>query len=197
MGNFLSKALGYVVAAAILWLVVAPYWAFFALRSAAQSNDAAAMAELIDYPKVKLALRDQIEPGRAAGPPPNVWEDPIGALRRSLEPLQASPTADSYLSPHAVAALTMGMGRESRKAAPTVSQPDDNRLIARPYPGYRYWGLNLVRLAIADDEQGETMFTFARKGFAWKLVHVGLPPVSDGTTVTPPASAAPAPAAKR
>ncbi len=68
MGNFLSKALGYVVAAAILWLVVAPYWAFIALRSAAQSNDAAAMAELIGYPKVKLALRDQIEPGRAAGP---------------------------------------------------------------------------------------------------------------------------------
>ena len=196
MGRFLSSALGYIVAAAILWLVVAPYWAFFALRSAAQSNDAAAMAELIDYPKVKASLRDQIEPGRAPGPPPNIWEDPVGALRRSLEPLQPSPTADSYLTPQSVAALTMGMGRDSRRLQPTVAEPDDNRLIARPYPGYRYWGLNLVRLAIADDEQGETMFTFARKGFGWKLVHVGLPPLSDGTTVAPPA-AQPAPAPKR
>ena len=108
MGQFLSKALSILVGLAIIWFGVSPYWAFFAIRSAAQSNDAARMGELIDYPKVKQSLRDQIDPAHAARPAPNVWEDPIGALRRSLEPLQPSPTADSYLTPQAVAGLTMG-----------------------------------------------------------------------------------------
>ena len=194
MGQFLSKALSILIAIAVIWFGVSPYWAFFAIRSAAQSNDAGRMAELIDYPKVKQSLRDQIDPAHAAGPAPNVWEDPLGALRRSLEPLQPSPTADSYLTPQAMAGLTMGRGRDARKAPPPVEAPDDNRVVARPYPAYSYWGPNTARLTIRDADDGETMFTFSRKGVTWKLVHIGLPPRTDGTTVAPPASAAPAPA---
>lgn len=192
MGQFLSKALSILIGLAIIWFGVSPYWAFFAIRSAAQSNDAARMGELIDYPKVKQSLRDQIDPAHAAGPAPNVWEDPIGALRRSLEPLQPSPTADSYLTPQAVAGLTMGRGRDARKAAPPIEAPDDTRVLARPYPAYSYWGPNTARLTVRDPDGGETMFTFSRKGLDWKLVHIGLPPRTDGTTVPAGAAAAPA-----
>jgi hypothetical protein len=194
MGNALSKIVSVLIGLAIIWFGVAPYGAFFALRSASQSNDAAAMAELIDYPKVKAALREQIDPGHPAGPPPNVWEDPIGALRRSLEPMQASPTADSYLTPQALAALTMGEGRNARRLPSLAEDPGDKRVYARPYPAYSYWGPNLARLTVRDQEQGETTFTFTRKGVAWKLSHIGLPPANDGTTVPRPA---PAPATKR
>ena len=192
MGNALSKIVGAIIGLAIIWFGVAPYWAFFALRSAAQSNEAASLATLIDYPKVKASLRDQIDPGHPAGPPPNIWEDPIGALRRSLEPIQPSPTADAYLTPQALAALTMGRGRDASHAAPASEGPDDNRLFARPIPAYSYWGPNTARLTIEDPEEHATTFTFARKGVEWKLVHIGLPPANDGTVVARPVEAPPA-----
>ncbi|MBX7247445.1 MAG: DUF2939 domain-containing protein [Caulobacteraceae bacterium] len=192
MGNALSKIVGAVIGLVIIWFGFAPYYAFFALRSAAQSSDAAALADLVDYPKVKAALREQIDPGHPAGPPPNVWEDPIGALRRSLEPMQPSPTADVYLTPQALAALTMGDGRDARRTPSPAEDPGEHRVLARPYPAYSYWGPNLARLTVTDDEQGETTFTFTRKGVSWKLSHIGLPPANDGTVVPRPAPGSPA-----
>lgn len=191
MGNALSKIVGAVIGLAIIWFGVSPYWAFFAVRSAAQSNEAATLAGLVDYNKVKTSLRGQIDPGHPAGPPPNVWEDPIGALRRSLEPMQPSPSADAYLTPPAIAALTMGRGRDARLA---TEVSEDQRVLARPYPAYSYWGPSTARLTVRDPEDGITTFTFARKGVDWKLVHIGLPLANDGTTVARPA---PAPGAKR
>ena len=76
----------------------------------------------------------------------------------------------------------------------SVEAPDDTRVLARPYPAYSYWGPNTARLTVRDPDGGETMFTFSRKGLDWKLVHIGLPPRTDGTTVPAPSSAAPAPA---
>jgi hypothetical protein len=194
MGNFLSKALSLLIGLAIIWFGVAPYYAFFALRSAAQANDTGRMAELVDYPKVRASLRDQLEPGRAGGPPPNIWEDPIGALRRSLEPMQAAPAADSYLTPQAIAALTRGEGRDARRAGQRADDDNDDNWISRPYPAYSFWGPGTARLLVRDDEHGPTTFTFSRKGLSWKLVHVGLPPANDGTTVAPAQAPAPAPA---
>lgn len=196
MGNFLSRLFSLAVGLAIIWFGVSPYYAFFAVRSAAQSNETASLARLIDYPKVKASLRDQIDPSRPAGPPPSVWEDPIGALRRSLEPMQPSPTADAYLTPEAIAGLTMGRGRDARDAPPANQGPDEERVLARPYPAYSYWGPSTARLTVSDPEKGQTTFTFTRKGLDWRLTHIGLPSTNDGTTVTPPADAPAAPKKK-
>ena len=203
MGNFMSKLLSLAIALGIIWFGVSPYYAFFAVRSAAQANETESLARLIDYAKVKSSLREQIDPAREAGPPPSVWEDPIGALRRSLEPMQPSPTADAYLTPQAIAGLTMGRGRDARRALPPTEGPDEDRVLARPYPAYSYWGPNTARLTVNDPESGQTTFTFTRKGVDWKLSHIGLPPLNDGTTVddgaaaAPPSGAAPAPAPRK
>ena len=198
MGRFLSSLLSVLLFGAFIGFVGAPYYGFFALRSAAQSNDAQALVHLIDYDAVRGSLREQVNPGNPPpGPPPSVWQDPIGALRRSLEPMTASPTADSYLSPQALVALPRGAGRAARGAEPALTQR--GRVIAPPYPSYSYWGPNRARLTVSGDE-GETVFTWERRQlFTWKLVHIGLPATSDGTTVSPAQPRAPAlaPAPKR
>lgn len=193
MGNFMSKLLSLAIGLAIIWFGVSPYYAFFAVRSAAQSNETASLTKLVDYAKVKASLRDQIDPARPAGPPPSVWEDPIGALRRSLEPMQPSPTADAYLTPQAIAGLTMGRGRDARRALPPTAGPDESRVLARPYPAYSYWGPSTARLTVSDPDNGQTTFTFTRKGVDWRLTHIGLPPANDGTTVAAPPATAPRP----
>lgn len=156
----------------------APGVAFFALRSAAQSSDVQGLASLIDFPAVRTSLRPQLSSRPdAAAPSPSILEDPVGAIRRQFEQA-AEPTVDvdAYLTPQALAGLTMGEGRYAADRtrlgrAPTVEGP-----LHGPMPKPRYWGMNRARLAVVDEGGSETVFTFERKGpFTWKLVHIGLP----------------------
>ena len=195
MGRFFSQLLTLGVIVALVGFVGAPYVTFFALRSAAQSNDKDALSKLVDVDKVRASLREQVGDSAApAGPPPSVWQDPIGALRRTLEPLGPAPQADTYLSPHAIAALTEGEGRDARLAEASDLAPSGRQAYGPPYPVFRYWGVNRTRLVIKDADHGETIFTLERKGlWDWKLVHVNLP----SETPDRRAQGAPAPAPAR
>ena len=191
LGNLFLLAIVVAVAA----FFVAPAVAFFAIRSAAQANDVAGLSRLIDFGAVRASLRPQLS-GRpdALTPPPSFMDDPIGAVRRQFEDAVAvpgpGPDVEAYLTPDALAALTLGEGRyaaqRSSPGAPaqTAETPD------APLPRPVFWGVNRARLAVVDDGGSETIFTFERKGpFEWKLVHVGLP---DGATPVPASVAPPA-----
>tara|TARA_R110001606_G_scaffold12306_10_gene53569 strand:- start:124172 stop:124738 length:567 start_codon:yes stop_codon:yes gene_type:complete len=173
--------------AVVVSFFVAPAVAFFAIRSAADANDAAGLERLIDYGAVRQSLRPQLSGNPAAmAPAPSFLEDPIGAVRRQLEPaVVGAPDPDVYLTPAALGALTRGEGRFASQrtgAAAAVEAAD-------PMPKPVFWGINRARMAVSDDGGSATVFTFERKGpFEWKLVHVGLP---DGVSpaVTPTAAA--------
>ncbi len=180
-----------VVLAAISFFA-APGVAFFALRSAAESNDAAGLSRLVDYAAVRQSLRPQLDGDPAAvAPAPTFMEDPIGAVRRQIEQATAAPTpdVDAYLTPAALAALTRGEGRYASQRGIGPQPSPDATTTGGPMPRPVYWGLNRARMSVADDGGSETVFTFERKGlFEWKLVHVGLP---EGVAPTPAPQAAP------
>lgn len=167
-----------VVLAAISFFA-APGVAFFALRSAAESNDAAGLARLVDYAAVRQSLRPQLDGNpAAAAPAPSFMEDPIGAVRRQIEQASApqAPDVEAYLTPAALAALTRGEGRYASQRAGDPPPSPDATTTGGPMPRPVYWGMNRARMSIADEGGSETVFTFERKGpFEWKLVHVGLP----------------------
>ena len=170
IGNLLLLA---VVVAAVSFFA-APAVAFFAIRSAADANDAAALARLIDYPAVRQSLRPQLAGGAAArAPAPSFLEDPIGAVRRQFEP-ETVPVEDvaAYLTPAAVAGLTRGEGRFARQRTEAGGPPGGGD----PMPSPVYWGVNRARLAGSDEGGSRTIFTFERRGpFEWRLAHIGLP----------------------
>lgn len=170
---------------------VAPLVAFGALRSAAQAEDVAGLAKIVDFDAVRASLAPQLDskPGVQA-PPPSVFKDPLGAFKRAIEPMAqavqapAGPQADDYLKPAALARLTQGAGRDAWR--PSAAAPDKRE---PGLPTVTHWGVNRTRLAVADPaDAGElTAFTFERRGpFEWKLVHVGLP--SDEAETRTPAS---------
>ncbi|MBC6982346.1 DUF2939 domain-containing protein [Caulobacter sp. 17J80-11] len=162
--------------------VFAPIGAFFALRSAAQTEDVDALSDLVDFAAVRRSLQPQLV--AAPTPGPDVFQDPLGALKHAIEPFTA-PGADAYLSPKALYRLTLGAGRAAPKDTP-VDQPANT-------PSVRYWGPNRARLGVPGPS-GETIFTFERKGlFKWKLVHLGLPTSASAATA-PAATPAPVPA---
>jgi hypothetical protein len=180
------KLIGRLILAAIVIAAVsffaAPGVAFFAIRSAADANDAAALARLIDYTAVRQSLRPQLTGNPAAqAPAPSFLEDPIGAVKRQFEQAvpQLGPNPDAYLTPAAVAALTRGEGRyaSQRTATTPAAQRHD------PFPEPVFWGVNRARMAVTDEGGSKTVFTFERRGpFEWRLVHVGLP---DGVAPAP------------
>jgi hypothetical protein len=184
-GNLILLA----VIGAVISFFAAPAVGFFAIRSAADANDVAGLARLIDFGAVRRSLRPQLSGNPAAfAPAPAFMEDPIGAVRRQLE--QAAPAAqpdvDAYLTPAAIAALTRGEGRYASQRAAAPTAPADN-----PSPAPVFWGVNRARLAVTDEGGSRTIFTFERRGaFEWKLVHIGLP---DG--VAPAVVPAPSPIA--
>ncbi len=168
------KIIGKLLLAALVVAVVcffaAPAVGFFAIRSAADSNDVQGLARLIDYGAVRQSLRPQLSGDPAARvPPPSFLEDPIGAVRRQLDdaapPLVAE--TDAYLTPSALAALSRGEGRASVRLGAVERDP---------LPTPVYWSVNRARMAVADEAGARTIFTFERRGpFEWKLVHIGLP----------------------
>lgn len=175
----------FVMARNLLWIILAlaacaalafasaPWFAFRALAAAARDGDAQALAELIDYRAVRDSLRPQLAlQARAIAPPPppDIWSDPIGAVRRAIEPLQPAPPAvERYVAAPGLHDLTRGYEPEK---APTGASDSAG------LPSLRYWGPNRVRFAArpAGGPERAVVFTFQRQGpFVWKLVHIGLP----------------------
>ncbi len=162
---------------AVVSFFAAPLVAFFALRSAAEAQDVAGLARLVDFGAMRQSLRPQLS-GRPAdlAPPPSFLEDPIGAIQNQLQrnPIVRTPDVEAYLTPDALAGLTYGEGRDA--AEPPAPSATDPYAARRPFPRPRYWGFNRVRMGVPSVEGDETLFTFERRGpFEWKLVHVGLP----------------------
>jgi hypothetical protein len=142
------------VALAAAAFVSAPWFALRGLQSAARDGDVQALAELIDYPAVRAGLRAQVTPAAAAAPL-SLWQDPLGAMRRAIEPLQPQPPAlERHLTPQGLHALA---------GAPEI------------FPAVRHWGPNRVRYA-AGPKEARALLTFQRQGWLrWKLVQIGLP----------------------
>lgn len=172
------------LAVAVISFFAAPAVAFFAIRSAADANDASALSSLIDYTAVRQSLRPQLAGNPAAiTPAPSFLEDPIGAVRRQFEQAApiAGPDVNAYLTPAAVGGLSRGEGRYAAQRTSGRIAADRND----PFPKPIFWGVNRARLAVTDQGGSKTIFTFERKGpFEWKLVHIGLP---DGAPTPAPA----------
>lgn len=178
-GGVFGKLILWVVLMAVFVFFAAPAVAFFGIRSAAEANDAAGLTRLIDYAAVRQSLRPQLGGNPAAtAPAPSFMEDPIGAVRRQIEQVSAAPAPDVevYLTPAALAGLTRGEGRYASQRTVGPQASPDATTTGGPMPKPVYWGMNRVRMSVADEGGSETIFTFERKGpFEWKLVHVGLP----------------------
>ncbi len=175
-----------VLLAALLFALAffsAPWFAFRALKAAAKAEDVSAVAQLVDFPAVRKSLTTQLVPERAVTPEtPSIWSDPLGAMRRALEPLAPpAPRVDGYLSAEGLSALTRGY---RPGAAPPVAEPSEDAVarlkavVKGPHPTFAYWGVDRARLAVERPgaEDVTTVFTFERKAlFTWRLVHIQLP----------------------
>lgn len=172
------------VSAFAIAFAAAPWFAFGALRAATAAEDVQATADLVDFPAVRKSLTGQLTPQTAptSAEPPSIWQDPIGAFRKAIEPIAPpEPKVDRYLTIKGLSALTrgyeVGTAPPLSTAQPTVSQRAE-AVLKGPHPTYAYFGLDRARIAMKrpGDPATVTVFTFERRAlFTWKLTHIQLP----------------------
>ena len=164
--------------------VSAPWFAFRALKAAAQYEDVQAIGELVDFPAVRRSLSGQLGEDAPVAPaePPSIWRDPLAAMRRAIEPMvPPEPKVDRYLTIAGISALTRGYAPGAAPSGPARPETTLGKLkavIEGPYPTIAYWDPNRVRVAMKrpDAPQRVTVFSFQRRAlFTWKLVHIRLP----------------------
>ena len=163
----------------------APWFAFRALKAAAQYEDVQAISELVDFPAVRHSLTAELnETGPATAPaePPSIWRDPLSVFKRAIEPIAPpEPKVDRYLTISGLSALTRGYA--PGQAPPTPAKPVTagdkiKAAVAGPHAAIAYWDPNRVRIAVRRPGQPQkvTVFTFKRDDlFTWRLVHIRLP----------------------
>lgn len=161
----------------------APWFAFRALRAATAAEDVQATADLVDFPAVRKSLTAQLTPAEAArAEPPSIWQDPIGAFRKAIEPLAPpEPKVDRYLTLTGLSALSRGYAPGAAPPLPRAPATVKDRATSAlkdPLPLIDYWGPDRTRIAVKrpGDPAKVTVFTFERRAlFTWKLTHIQLP----------------------
>lgn len=162
----------------------APWFAFRALKAAAQYEDVQAIGEIVDFPAVRRSLTGQLDDEAPAARPetPSLWSNPLGVFKRAIEPIAPrEPKVDRYLTVQGLSALTRGYAPGAAPLSPP--RPDSvlarmNAVVRGPYPAIAYWDPGRVRIAVRRPEARDktTIFTFQRRElFTWKLVHIRLP----------------------
>jgi hypothetical protein len=163
----------------------APWFAFRALKAAAQYEDVQAIGELVDFPAVRRSLTAELNETPAAAPaePPSIWRDPLGVFKRAIEPIAPpEPKVDRYLTVAGLSALTRGYAPGAAPPAPSrpaTALDKAKAALVGPHPTIAYWDPHRVRISVKRPGQPAraTVFTFRRdKLFTWRLVHVRLPP---------------------
>ncbi|MEM9963775.1 MAG: DUF2939 domain-containing protein [Asticcacaulis sp.] len=201
MLKLLSLTIVLLIAGALAAFAIGPVWAFYDLRSAAESEDIKSLSELVAFDDVRTSLRNQLLANAAgqttaSAPPPSVLKDPVGALGsaigKAITDMTAPPALktaavnpDAYLTPRALLALSYGAGKSANTADPKsliTGKP--------PLPKVLYWSIDRARLGVAHPDTGQTVFSMKRRGlFSWQVTHIGLPnpetaPVSAPETPT-------------
>jgi hypothetical protein len=164
--------------------VSAPWFAFRALKAAAQYEDVQAIGELVDFPSVRKSLTVQLDIAAPASAPepPSIWRNPLDVFKRAMGPIAPpEPKVDRYLTIGGLQDLTRGYAPGAAPklgAKPVTFSQRLKTSVAGPHPGIAYWDPNRVRIVIKRPgaPAKQTIFTFERKAlFTWRLVHVRLP----------------------
>lgn len=186
MFRLLSITIVIAILVALFGFAIGPVWAFYDLRSAAESEDIKSLSELVAFDDVRTSLRSQLitdATGQttAPAPAPSILKDPVGAIGRAIDDFTAPPgmkapviDVDSYLTPRALLALSYGAGKDANVVEPRAFAPKP------PMPKILYWSIDRSRLGIEHPDMGQTVFSMKRKGlFSWQITHIGLPNPED------------------
>lgn len=183
-----QKTLATLIAAGLLlaaWLIAAPWITVHQIKTAVQARDGQALAEHVDFDSVRQSLKDQINATvlRKMGGDNGQALNPLAALVAPLAGALVDKTVDAYVTPAGVAQLLAGREPDAAPSPPSTAPGSASAPApagdgaAQPLAGASMGYRGMARFVITTHgKAGETQFILARRGLAWKLAEIILPP---------------------
>lgn len=154
-----------------LWAWASPYWTLFAISSAIINNDPPALGEKVDFPALRVHLKDQL---RAAIPKPSHEQDSLSAFGRAIGSRMGEWMIDAVVKPDTVIVFAREALSHARNQEELKSPW--RRALAIVYRGRsRYEDFSTFSYLLPV-EGGEIRFELDRSGLGWRLTNAVIPP---------------------
>jgi hypothetical protein len=160
------------------WLAAGPWLAIRGIERAIERRDTAALERHVDFPRLRINLKAQLEDRmvRAAGG--DIAASPLGAIALSMAGGATGVAVDAMATPMGVGALLQGHVLWQRASGDTRG----DGLAAETEPArplrnarHRYESLSRFSATVDHADGSRTVFVLERQGLRWRLVDVRLP----------------------
>lgn len=166
----------------LVQVATGPYRTLAAIRAAIVANDAAALAEQVDFPALRASLKAQLEDrlARRFGEPSS--RSLFGIVAVGVAGAAADGAVEVMVTPLGLGALMQGrdMWRGARDAFdPPAQVPGDPRAVPLRDPEHRFESTSRFTATVQDRDGRPVVFVLTRAGLDWKLSDIRLPPPGD------------------
>lgn len=173
--------------ALIAYVGVGPYLTVRGIRSAIETQDAAALSRQIDFPALRASLKAQLADRLVREAGPDVQSSALGSIGLTIAGGLIGGSVDAMVTPTGLGALMEGrkvwkrVGDGFSSPAPPPPAADgsaaDSPAAPRPFDGakYRYESLSRFTATVQDDSGRPIVFVMTRDGLRWKLSDIRLP----------------------
>jgi len=166
------------VLALAVYVAAGPYLTVRAIRHAVQAQDAAALADEVDFPLLRASLKAQLEDRMLRRAGAEAQADPIAAFGLSLASGAIDGAVELMATPSGLAALMEGRAVWKRigGALPGAPDPDAPRIEPLHDAVYRFESTSRFTATVRDRHGAPYAFVLHRDGIRWKLADIRLPP---------------------
>ncbi|MBO9717872.1 MAG: DUF2939 domain-containing protein [Pseudoxanthomonas sp.] len=176
--RWIAGAAVLVALALLAWVAAGPWLAVRGIEQAIERRDTAALERHVDFPRLRVNLKAQLEDRmvRAAGE--DVAGNLLGAVALAMAGRATGVAVDALATPTGIGALLQGHVLWQRAGGRTVG--DDTWAAtepARPLQGahLRYESLSRFTGTVEHANGTRTVFVLQRQGLRWRLVDIRLP----------------------
>lgn len=158
------------------WIAAAPWLTVHAIKDALRTEDATALARLVDFPALRASLKHQLADRLVRGAGAEVQSSALGAVGLRMATGATSLAVDATVNPAGLAAMMEGRA-VWRKIGDDFIPPAPGGAVREPLSDarYRYESPSRFSITTQDESGGALVFILSRQGLRWRLTDVRLP----------------------
>jgi hypothetical protein len=180
-----SARRGLKIAAAVLlalvvcitaYVAAGPYLAVRGIRAAVRDNDAAALAEHVDFPALRGSLKAQLQDRLVRSAGEDMQASAFGALGLSMAGRVIDGAVDTMVTPLGIGALMQGRIIASRFEGSITTVDSESSGAAKQDAVYRYESPSRFTATLHTQSGTPVMMVLTRHGVNWRLSDLRLAP---------------------
>jgi len=153
-----------------------PYFAVRAIRAAVRDNDAAALAEHVDFPALRGSLKAQLQDRLVRSAGEDMQASAFGALGLSIAGRVIDGAVDTMVTPLGIGALMQGRILASRFEGSITPVDSEGARAPKQDAVYRYESPSRFTATLRTQSGTPVVMVLTRHGVNWRLSDLRLAP---------------------